>query len=113
MEVTHPMENTRHQSRQQLPRDLAAALRAARVASGLGLRAMAREIPLSAGYLSLLETGQRCPSAAVAHDLVAALKLPLDLESRLLAAAQPDAGRSREAAAELGDGALGATSGNA
>jgi transcriptional regulator with XRE-family HTH domain len=60
----------------------------------LGLRAAARATGIGPGYLSLLEKGQRCPSVAVARDLVAALELGTDLADRLFEVARPDAGRS-------------------
>ena len=44
--------------------------------------------------------GERCPSVAVARDLVAALELPPDLAARLLEVARP-AGRSAASVASV------------
>ncbi|MFJ8766676.1 helix-turn-helix domain-containing protein [Streptomyces clavifer] len=74
--------------------ELGPMLRGARLRAGLGLRAVARQVGLSAGYLGNLEAGRRCPSVAVAERL--AQLLPLDDNGRaiLAAAAVDDAGRS-------------------
>jgi transcriptional regulator with XRE-family HTH domain len=80
--------------RHTLPADLAAALRAARQDRGLGLREAADLAGVDAGHLSRIERGLRCPSLAIARDLVAALELAPDLAAWLLAIARPDAGRS-------------------
>jgi len=97
MDQTYPIENTR---RHVLPADLAAQLRAARLYRGLGLRELARHVGLTPGYLTLLEQGKRCPSLAVARDLVTALELVPDLAEQLFAIARPDTGRSRLSGAQ-------------
>jgi DNA-binding XRE family transcriptional regulator len=58
-------------------------------------------IGVSFQYLGLLEQGKRCPSVAVAKDIVRALGLQgspdaheVQLAARLLAVARSDAGRS-------------------
>jgi transcriptional regulator with XRE-family HTH domain len=89
------METTPYPPRHHLPADLAAGLRAARLRRSLGLRQAARKAGIGHGYLSLLEHGERCPSRAVAVDLIAALDLDGPLAAWLLEVARPDAGRSR------------------
>jgi transcriptional regulator with XRE-family HTH domain len=86
--------------RHTLPADLAAALRAARQDRGLGLREAARLAGIDPGHLCRIELGERCPSVAVARDLVAALELPPDLAARLLEVARP-AGRSAASVASV------------
>lgn len=83
-----------YSDRHTIPADLAAALRGARQDRGLGLREVAGLVGVDAGHLSRIERAERCPSVAVARDLVAKLKLAPDLAARLLAVARPDAGRS-------------------
>lgn len=82
--------------RRTLPPAIAAALREARQARGLGLREAARRVGVWPGYLCLLEQGKRCPSLAVAQDLVDELGLNRVLALELLALAPRDAGRSRQ-----------------
>ena len=91
------MENTpvEHSARHVLPAVLAVELRAARRRRGLGLREAARKIDITAGYLTLLEQGKRCPSVEVADDLIAALALPRGIALRLLDVARPGVGHSR------------------
>ena len=85
------LENT---YRHRLPADLAAALRTARHARGLGLREAARTAGVSGGYMHMIEHGDRCPSRAVAEDLIVALDLDRALANGLLDFARPNAGRS-------------------
>lgn len=85
------MENT---YRHRLPTDLAAALRAARHERGLGLREAARKAGISPGYFHMIEHGDRCPSRAVADDLIVALGLDRAVAAWLLDVARPNAGRS-------------------
>lgn len=82
--------------RRTLPPVVAAALREARQARGLGLREAARRAGIYPGYLCLLEQGKRCPSLAVAQDLVDELDLDRALALELLTLARRDAGRSRQ-----------------
>lgn len=79
-------------ARHQLPADLAAELRSARLRVG-GLRYCAGLVGISPGYLSLIECGKRCPSVTVAWSLRKALNLKPALTDRLLEAAVPNAGR--------------------
>jgi transcriptional regulator with XRE-family HTH domain len=88
------LENT---YRHRLPTDLAAALRAARHERGLGLRETARKAGISPGYFHMIEHGDRCPSRAVAEDLIGALDLDHVLAEWLLDVARPNAGRSWQA----------------
>lgn len=88
METTYPPRHT-------LPPDVANALRSARLDRRLSLRAAARRVGIPHGYLCALEQGKRCPSLAVAQDLVDGLQLKGDLAERLLRVALPDKGRSR------------------
>ncbi|MGI8630805.1 MAG: helix-turn-helix domain-containing protein [Solirubrobacteraceae bacterium] len=85
------METT---TRHVLPAELAAALRTARVAHGLGVCETARRAGISHGHLSMLENGTRCPSIAVARDVAEALNLAPDIAAHLFAVACPAAGRS-------------------
>jgi transcriptional regulator with XRE-family HTH domain len=80
--------------RHYLCADTAAGLRAARLRLGLSLRGAAALTSVSAGHLSKLEHGQRCPSADVAQALIDGLQLDSDLAARLLAEARYDAGRN-------------------
>lgn len=84
--------------RHLLPGPLGAALRAARVRHGWGLRPAARNVGISASYLCQLELGQRCPSTAVALALISALGLEDDVAGQLLDVARPASGRSWYAA---------------
>ena len=81
-------------TRHELPAGLAAALRAARLERGLTLRVAAFRAGIAPAYLSQLETGKRCPSVAVAHDLAQLLELEADIATHLITVARPDAGRS-------------------
>jgi transcriptional regulator with XRE-family HTH domain len=88
------METAEDTFRHSLPPELAAALRAARVALGLGVCEAAQRIGIPHGYLSMLEHGTRCPSTSVAHELRRALELEPAIAAHLFAVARPDAGRS-------------------
>lgn len=88
------MDTAEDTTRHVLPPELAAALRTARVARGLGVCETARRAGIPHGHLSMLEHGTRCPSIAVARDLAAALSLAPDIAAHLFAVARPDAGRS-------------------
>ena len=77
----------RRWTRQQLPADLAAELRAARHLQGLSLRETAHRGGISAGYLSRLERGLRAPRRAVAERLVDVLRLDGEVADELLEAA--------------------------
>lgn len=59
-----------------------------------GWREAARKVGILPGYLCMLEHGDRCPSRAVAHDLIAALDLDPEVAAWLLEVARPNAGRS-------------------
>ena len=60
----------------------------------MSLRRAGARIGVQASYLHYLEHSQRCPSVAVAHQLIAVLRLEPELAERLLAEARSDAGRS-------------------
>lgn len=80
--------------RRALPPEVAGQLAAWRERAGMSKRALARRAGIDPRHVRYLEAGARCPSAAVARSLTAALGLTED-ESRLLeAAASPDRGRS-------------------
>lgn len=82
-------------ARHRLPANLAAALRAARLSQGLGLRQLERRAKISRGYLSDLEHGNRCPSVELARVLIETLDLGPDAMDQLLRVARPNVGRSR------------------
>ncbi|WP_411088335.1 helix-turn-helix domain-containing protein [Streptomyces sp. 061-3] len=69
-------------------------LRLARERAGMGLRNLARQAGIDAGYVTHLEAGRRCPSVAVAQRLVELLPLTDAERTQLYAAAVSDAGRS-------------------
>jgi ribosome-binding protein aMBF1 (putative translation factor) len=77
-----------------LPQDLAFTIAAARRARGWSCRQAAAEVGISPAHMSRLERGIRCPSVAVAEDLIRVLQLDPEDASRLLTVARPDAGRS-------------------
>lgn len=84
--------------RHYLSTQVAADLRAARLALGLSLREVADRAGTDFSYLSKLERGERCPSTVIAEALIGALALAEDLARRLRAEAQPHAGRSAKLA---------------
>jgi transcriptional regulator with XRE-family HTH domain len=87
---THGLERTRR----PFPADLGVALRAARERLGLTRSVTAQLIGVSPNYLGSLERARKCPSVAVAEDLVRVLHLPSGVASWLTAVAAPDTGRS-------------------
>jgi DNA-binding XRE family transcriptional regulator len=101
-----PAHTTRTQGDQQPARDLlerparfldpvvASALREARVRLGSQHR-VARQLGISRSFLIDLERGRRRPSVAIAQLLIDGLRLDSEVADALLAAAVPDAGRSR------------------
>lgn len=76
------------------PAELGPILRLARERAGVGLRNLARQAGIDAGYVTHLEAGRRCPSAAVAQRLAELLPLTDDERTQLYAASVDDAGRS-------------------
>jgi transcriptional regulator with XRE-family HTH domain len=80
--------------RQAPPAELGPLLRSVRIRSGLGLRAAARAAGVSHGYLLRLEAGERCPSSAVAAELLRVLPLEDEEATVLIAAGLGDRGRS-------------------
>lgn len=69
-----------------LPPDIAASIRRARLADGLGLRTVERRAKVSRSWLSELERGLRAsPSRAVAEALIEALPFTHDEAAALLA----------------------------
>jgi transcriptional regulator with XRE-family HTH domain len=80
-------------TRHRLPPDLAAAIRAHRISTGLSTRQAAQAAGIGQGYLYFLERGDRCPSIVVALGLAFGLGLPADVTQRLLEVARPDVGR--------------------
>jgi transcriptional regulator with XRE-family HTH domain len=80
--------------RRTLPPAIADGLRVARHAQRLSFRAAAERVGILPGYLCLIEQGKRCPSVAVAEDLIAGLRLDPELAEQLRAVAVPDKGRS-------------------
>lgn len=81
-------------ARHLLSKAVAAELRAARRRRGLSFRRAGEIVGCAGSHIANLEASRRCPSTALAHQLIAGLKLPPDVASRLLAESQPDAGRS-------------------
>jgi ribosome-binding protein aMBF1 (putative translation factor) len=81
------------------PEGLGPMLRTARERADLGVRAAARRLEVSSGYLAHLEAGERCPSRTVAERLAAVLELDDDERAQLYAAAVTDAGRDHPARA--------------
>ncbi len=76
--------------------ELGAELREARLRGGPGLRATARRIGISHGYLALLEHGVRAPSGRVASAILDVIHLDPWAAERLLAFAdEVDEGRAR------------------
>jgi transcriptional regulator with XRE-family HTH domain len=61
-----------------VPRPVAARLRAQREARGISLRALAREVGVSASLVSQIENGKANPSVGTLYALVSALELSLD-----------------------------------
>lgn len=91
-------------ARRELPPQVGALLREARLRAGLGLRETARLAGISHNHLVALEGATRCPSTAVAVTLAEVLDLPLGQRQLLLRCAAPDTGRSdpRRAATRAG-----------
>ncbi len=78
-----------------LPIAVAHPIRLARLARGWSLRRAAAEIGISVGHLSYIERGLRCPSNAVARDLISVLLPQRRAEAEeLLWHARPASGRS-------------------
>ncbi len=75
------------------PPELGPLLRAARLRAGLGLRETARRVEISHPYLLRLESGERCPSQAIADALAEVLDLPAAEAAILAGAAVSGAGR--------------------
>ena len=92
LDQTYPMGHW--PSRRTLPADLAAALWAARVNSGLSNRDAARLIGIDPSYLSKLVRGTRCPSRVVAERFIVFLPLTEDQQAALRVVAVPDHGKS-------------------
>jgi len=76
------------------PATLGPMLGTARLRAGLRGAEAARSIGVSHAYLVYLETGQRCPSRAVAESIAAVLDLDDAERAELFAAALDDVGRS-------------------
>jgi transcriptional regulator with XRE-family HTH domain len=77
-----------------LPRELAEALRAARIGRGWSLRQAAGQLGTTAPMVCRMEHGDRRPSVVLAAVLIAEYRLTPDVAARLLAAAAPHSGRS-------------------
>jgi transcriptional regulator with XRE-family HTH domain len=75
------------------PAELGPALRQARLLTGLTQQLLADLVGVTQAHVSYLETGQRCPSTAVARVLVDMLDLDEITLRRLDAAAVPNVGR--------------------
>lgn len=82
------------------PPAFAPALRAARAATGLGLREAATAIGIPSGYLHALEAGARCPSRTVAERIATALAVDEDVRVVLFSSAVTGVGRDHPARAE-------------
>jgi len=80
-------------ARRDLPADVAAMLRRARLARGWSLSEAERRSLISRRMLSLLEQGQRRPSVVLAESLVQAYRLGPGDSARLQAVAVENAGR--------------------
>ncbi|MEV4043137.1 helix-turn-helix transcriptional regulator [Streptomyces sp. NPDC049744] len=76
------------------PQALGPLLRDARERAGLSQRETSRRTGIVQSYLWRLESGQRCPSMAVAERLADALQLTLPECRTLFGCAVTDAGRS-------------------
>ncbi len=89
----HPQEDT---LRLAIGPELGTELREARLRRGPGLRATARRIGISHGYLALLEHGVRAPSGRVAREILDVIHLDPWAAERLLAFAdEVGEGRAR------------------
>lgn len=93
METTQMPLRMEATQRHTLPADLATALRETRRRRGLGLRATARSVGISHGYLHFLENGSRCPSVRVAELLIDTIRLDPQPAMRVRAAARPKVGK--------------------
>ncbi|MFE7229868.1 helix-turn-helix domain-containing protein [Streptomyces sp. NPDC057596] len=81
------------------PQGLGPLLRTARERAGLSQSEVGRRAGIPQGYVWKLETGQRCPSTAVAERLADVLRLKLPECKTLFGCAVDDAGRSHPARA--------------
>ncbi|MFB6567374.1 helix-turn-helix domain-containing protein [Streptomyces noursei] len=79
------------------PSGFAPALAGARQRAALGVRATARAVGISPGYLSRLERGLRCPSRSVAEQLIVVLQVDGDERAVILGAAVDGVGRDHPA----------------
>lgn len=77
------------------PPELGPALKARRLALGLGLRETARRVGISHGHLVGIEAGRYCPSLAVADALADVLGLGEADRELLDASAVPEVGYSK------------------
>lgn len=91
--MSGPTQDAARCGRHVPPDGLGPMLRAARTRTGLSLRALGRRAGLSAGYLCMLESGQRCPSVSTASALADALGLDREEWAVLFDAAVHGAGR--------------------
>jgi transcriptional regulator with XRE-family HTH domain len=83
----------RRAAHRDLPPDVAAMLRQARLARGWSLSEAERRTLISRRMLSLLERGERRPSVVLAESLVQAYRLGPVSSARLAAVAVRNAGR--------------------
>ncbi|MDE3082603.1 MAG: helix-turn-helix transcriptional regulator [Acidobacteriota bacterium] len=77
---------------------IGARLRARREAHGISLRQFARQLDVSASFISQLETGKAKPSVATLYSICAALDMSIDE----LFAVEPPTSRDRDAAVAVG-----------
>jgi transcriptional regulator with XRE-family HTH domain len=82
-------------TRRTPPPELGPALKARRLAAGLGLRECARRVGIAPGYLGDLESSRSCPSTAVAEALADVLNLAEASRALLASAVVPCAGYSK------------------
>lgn len=82
------------EQRRAWPPEMGEQLALWRERAELSLRGLGRRTGVDFSYLSKIEAGKRCPSAAVARVLAAALGLDEDEAKLLEGSAVPDHGRS-------------------
>ncbi|MCW2671022.1 MAG: Helix-turn-helix domain [Frankiales bacterium] len=92
---TSPTQDEALVTRHVLPLALGRALRSARRAHGLTLRALAGEVGVGHSHIAAMERGTRAPSEAVAHALVEALDLSPSVAAWLVRESRPGVGQSR------------------
>ena len=83
----------RERTSRRLPNDVALIILEARLRQGFSCRRAARRCGTSAGYMSMLERGLRCPSVVIAEALIDGLRLSSEQARRLREVALSGVGR--------------------